>query len=424
MLILSAPNAPLVPDLALTSGNTQNSSTMKNIDVWCVYLFLGCMQEFRSFPNPPFSQPRNFRTTNSQSRETASVDTVEVHTENLLSESCECDAGTVMLARSLTMAEEVEKNKASKAMGSFYTLENPPESELTDHQSAWEMEETKAFIDRWHPLQVKFNTCVYEKEKELGQRHFKPQKFVGSRSLQGLRELEGECKCGRAGHDPVVGPAKSKASAEYPKRSCVPNMQIWPWSISRRCCRWSTCSLRWDSWRSTWRRWREKHKYWEQNQLRAGARGVLRRGLGQTRSPPLLQLRNGVDITKYTIGEEAMGSMRLLDRPRQKHETPSNKDTQKNLNTYCREIHRCLWQGRDRRRNGAYLMQWSSTVCRKTSGTLVRHEVSNLLNLPEITCSNLTTTQNDGFTIVVIDCWIFSNVTATTFDMLKDLYIT
>ena len=131
----------------------------------------------------------------------------------------ECDAGTVMLARSLTMAEEVEKNKASKVMGSFYTLENPPESELTDHQSAWEMEETKAFIDRWHPHQVKFNTCVYEKEKEIGQRHFKPQKFVGS--LQGLRELEGECKCGRAGHDPVVGPAKSKASAEYPKELCA-----------------------------------------------------------------------------------------------------------------------------------------------------------------------------------------------------------
>lgn len=131
----------------------------------------------------------------------------------------ECDAGTIMLARSLTMAEEVEKNKASKVMGSFYTLENPPESELADHQSAWEMEETKAFIDRWHPHQVKFNTCVYEKEKEIGQRHFKPQKFVGS--LQGLRELEGECKCGRAGHDPVVGPAKSKASAEYPKELCA-----------------------------------------------------------------------------------------------------------------------------------------------------------------------------------------------------------
>ena len=131
----------------------------------------------------------------------------------------ECDAGTIMLARSLNMAEEIEKSRGTKTIGGFYTLENPPWSELADHQSAWEMEETKAFIDKWHPMQVDFNTCFYEEDVALGQRHFKPQHFAGS--LHGLRELEGGCRCGNARHDPIVGSVKSKASAEYPKALCA-----------------------------------------------------------------------------------------------------------------------------------------------------------------------------------------------------------
>ena len=131
----------------------------------------------------------------------------------------ECDAGTVMLARSLNMAEAVERGKGGSTIGGFSTLENPPPSEHPEHQSAWEMRETECHIKKWKPFQVKFNTCVYQQKTPLGKRHYKPQMFVGS--LRGLPGLRGECQCGDAGHESIVGVQRSRASATYPEELCV-----------------------------------------------------------------------------------------------------------------------------------------------------------------------------------------------------------
>ena len=126
----------------------------------------------------------------------------------------ECDDGTVMLARSLCMAQEVNLSKEKGAASPFYTLENPPPSDHWEHISAWEMDETLRFIEAHHPLVVDFNTCYYEVDTEIGKRHLKPQRFAGS--LRGLGNLRGVCHFGEAGHEAVVGSARSKASAAYP----------------------------------------------------------------------------------------------------------------------------------------------------------------------------------------------------------------
>ena len=130
----------------------------------------------------------------------------------------ECDGGTVMLARCLNLAEAVENCKGGSTLGGFTTLENPPPSEHPQHQSAWEMKETQAYMSKWKPFQVKFNTCCYQQNIPAGERHFKPQMFVGS--LRGLPNLRGECQCGAAGHVSIVGSERSKASATYPKELC------------------------------------------------------------------------------------------------------------------------------------------------------------------------------------------------------------
>ena len=130
----------------------------------------------------------------------------------------ECDAGTVMLARSLNVAEAVERGKGGSTIGGLTTLENPPPSEHPEHQSAWEMRETEFYIKKWKPFQVKFNTCVYQQKTPLGRRHYKPQMFVGS--LRGLPGLRGECRCGDAGHESIVGVQRSRASATYPEELC------------------------------------------------------------------------------------------------------------------------------------------------------------------------------------------------------------
>ena len=137
---------------------------------------------------------------------------------NSAREQEECDAGTIMLARSLMMAEAVEAGKNGTTLGGFATLENPPPSNLPDHQSAWEMQETKAYLERWRSFVVDFNTCAYEVDVDLGHRHLKPQRFAGS--LYEMGSLAKKCRCGEAGHEPIVGAQKSKASAEYPAKLC------------------------------------------------------------------------------------------------------------------------------------------------------------------------------------------------------------
>lgn len=64
---------------------------------------------------------------------------------------------------------------------------------------------------------ARFNTCRYETGIEVGKRHFKPQQFAGSLVCRNSKA----CECGKhAKHEPTVGPAKSKASAEYPEELC------------------------------------------------------------------------------------------------------------------------------------------------------------------------------------------------------------
>ncbi|CAJ1436241.1 unnamed protein product [Effrenium voratum] len=98
------------------------------------------------------------------------------------------------------------------------TLENPPPSTCEGHLSAWELEEVKNFGATIQARTALFNTCVYEPHLPLGAKHFKPQQFVGT--LPGLTFLSGTCACGAARHDPIVGKAKSSASAEYPSLLC------------------------------------------------------------------------------------------------------------------------------------------------------------------------------------------------------------
>ena len=138
---------------------------------------------------------------------------------NSAKEQEECDTGTIMLARSLMMAEAIETRKNGTTLGGFATLENPPPSNLADHQSAWEMQEMRAYLRRWRSFEVDFNTCCYEIEVEVGKRHFKPQRFAGS--LYELGSLRSKCDCGDAGHEHITGPQKSKASAEYPEALCA-----------------------------------------------------------------------------------------------------------------------------------------------------------------------------------------------------------
>ena len=131
----------------------------------------------------------------------------------------ECDRGTVMACRAIDMATAVGESKRVSSVGAIATLENPPPSNEPEHLSAWELPEMEKFR-RVRPSQgVIFNTCRYEEDLELGKRHFKPQQFEGT--LRGMQCLSLECTCGEPGnHDSITGPAKSKASATYPKALC------------------------------------------------------------------------------------------------------------------------------------------------------------------------------------------------------------
>lgn len=76
----------------------------------------------------------------------------------------------------------------------------------------------KKHIEDYNLTQVIFNTCGYQPEVELGKKNFKPQQMVGS--LRNLSKLRCRCECGDFRHDPIIGRAKSKASARYPKELC------------------------------------------------------------------------------------------------------------------------------------------------------------------------------------------------------------
>eukprot|EP00435_Cladocopium_sp_Y103_P018977 s4373_g4.t1 len=137
---------------------------------------------------------------------------------NTPQEQRECDEGTVMASRSINIAKVIAERKGEARVGAVATLENPPPSSQKNHLSAWELPEMGAFLALEGINFALFNTCGYEPDIPMGQRHFKPQQFAGT--LLGLKSLDKSCMC-TGGHEAVVGRERSRASAEYPKALCV-----------------------------------------------------------------------------------------------------------------------------------------------------------------------------------------------------------
>ena len=139
--------------------------------------------------------------------------------DNTEREQVQCDEGTILACRAIDMAVAVAERKQIHRVPPVSTLENPPPSDCPEHISAWELPEMDKFLQKDKRFFARFNTCRYESGVEIGKRHFKPQQFAGS--LLGLPELSKECSCGKhAKHEPVIGPTRSKASAEYPEKLC------------------------------------------------------------------------------------------------------------------------------------------------------------------------------------------------------------
>ena len=131
----------------------------------------------------------------------------------------EVDEGTILMSRSVDIIKAMEADH-NLTVKSFYTVENPPESNVEEHISAWEMPELKCTIDNIPEFRkVLFNTCIYQQDQPQDQRMKKPQCFGGN--LPNLIALGGFCKCPlNADHLAVVGPSRSRASGEYPKKLC------------------------------------------------------------------------------------------------------------------------------------------------------------------------------------------------------------
>lgn len=138
---------------------------------------------------------------------------------NTKAEQRECDRGTIMASRAITMAKTVANRNRPGKIQSIATLENPPPSGVEEHLSAWELPEMGEFLNDTKVSTTQFNTCCFEGDIPLGRKHFKPQQFSGS--MLGLKELKGECQCGDIkNHEFVVGKEKSKASGRYPGELC------------------------------------------------------------------------------------------------------------------------------------------------------------------------------------------------------------
>eukprot|EP00435_Cladocopium_sp_Y103_P039809 s2729_g10.t1 len=130
-----------------------------------------------------------------------------------------CNQGTILMARAVGMAEAVFKADRFMKVPSFVTLENPPPSDHPEHISAWHMPELVELVDRvaeWRCAH--FNTCAYEIDVPLGERHYKPQMLGGT--LQDIDSLSMQCSCGGRPHEPIIGKERSSRSASYPKAFC------------------------------------------------------------------------------------------------------------------------------------------------------------------------------------------------------------
>ena len=134
-------------------------------------------------------------------------------------EARECNIGSVLMSKSVMIADIMFKSDRRMKVPSFATLENPPPSDVEPHISAWHMPEMVDLVDRnpdWKCAH--FNTCAYEEDVDLGTRHYKPQMVGGN--LIGIEALNKACPCGNRPHEPIVGKERSQKSAAYPAAFC------------------------------------------------------------------------------------------------------------------------------------------------------------------------------------------------------------
>eukprot|EP00435_Cladocopium_sp_Y103_P061452 s1398_g23.t1 len=135
-------------------------------------------------------------------------------------EKDQCNVGTILMARTVGMVRAIYKADRFVKVPSFATVESPPPSEVEGHISAWHMPEMVELVDNIPEWKcAHFNTCAFESDLLLGERHFKPQMIGGT--LPGIEVLNRGCQCRGRPHEPIVGKEKSQKSAEYPVDFCV-----------------------------------------------------------------------------------------------------------------------------------------------------------------------------------------------------------
>ena len=130
-----------------------------------------------------------------------------------------CDVGTILMARSVLMAHVILEHDVDAKVPSFVTVENPPPSDVPQHLSAWHMPEMVDLLEKVPTWRTAiYNTCAFEDEVPLGEKHYKPGMIGGT--LPGILTMGKRCKCNGKTHEPIVGKNKSEKAATYPPAFC------------------------------------------------------------------------------------------------------------------------------------------------------------------------------------------------------------
>ena len=117
---------------------------------------------------------------------------------NSIEQQRECDRGTVMMARSVQLAEAMSKAPTSSIVCKVTTMENPPPSDVEDHVSAWAMTEMVGYL-RLSGVKISlFNTCAYQSDRARGDRHWKVRRRVLEPRMQ-MRKRQTSADSGKAG---------------------------------------------------------------------------------------------------------------------------------------------------------------------------------------------------------------------------------
>lgn len=124
----------------------------------------------------------------------------------------ECDRGTVMMARSIQMARG---GKVSFITHRAKGKENPPQSDLQEHISAWGMAEVIGYLRRSR------SPCSTLVHRARGDRHWKPH---------ALRHRTESASAGTANG----GGRRSRRSLGSTRGSCVTATPTSSWTTSRR----------------------------------------------------------------------------------------------------------------------------------------------------------------------------------------------